>query len=88
MSGSDSNRISIENIMKNEEKIVYRIKDRKTGEQGEVYDRSCRMTYEFESVHEARKASVYGTFENKEKYRIEKYRITYELIDPDCAEEE
>jgi hypothetical protein len=63
---------------------VYRIIDRKTGEAVGSYSRSCHDEYDFYSADEARSANVHGMFEDKRKYAIAKYRVTYELIDGDA----
>lgn len=62
---------------------VYRI----IGESGHAvgsYSRACHDEYDFGSMSEARSANCHGEFRNKAKYKIAKYRVTYELIDGDC----
>ena len=59
---------------------VYRIIDRATGEAVGSYSRACRDEYDFHSEEAARNANVHGMFKDENKYRIEKYRVTYELI--------
>jgi hypothetical protein len=39
--------------------------------------------YDFHSASEARTANCHGVFEDKSKYAIAKYRVTYELIESD-----
>lgn len=63
--------------------IVYRIIDRDTGEAQGSYSRACCDEYDFESAKEARTCNCHGIFENEDKYKIAKYRVTYELIEDD-----
>jgi len=69
---------------------VYRIVQRgekgfgKAGEHVGSYSRACCDEYDFGSVYSARNANVHGEFEDEKKYAIAKYRVTYELLDPDC----
>lgn len=62
---------------------VYRIIDRKTGKAVGSYSRAYCDEYDFESAEEARSANCHGLFEDREKYSIAKYRVTYELIAED-----
>lgn len=62
---------------------VYRIIDRKDGEPVGSYSRACHDEFDFKSVDEARNANFHGMFRNKDKYKIAKYRVTYELIEDD-----
>jgi hypothetical protein len=64
-------------------KTVYRIIDRNTGDAVGSYSRSYDDEYDFESKSSARNANCHGEFKDKEQYAIAKYRVTYELIDPD-----
>lgn len=63
--------------------IVFRIIDRESGEAIGSYSRAFCDEYDFHSAHEARHANFHGMFEDKTKYKIAKYRITYELIEDD-----
>lgn len=63
---------------------VYRIIDRSTNQPVGSYSRAHHDQYDFTSVAEARSANCHGIFADKEKYRIAKYRVTYELLDGDC----
>ena len=64
--------------------IVYRIIERRTGEPVGSYSRAYCDEYDFRSVEEARRANVHGIFEDKAQYAIAKYRVTYELLEPDA----
>jgi hypothetical protein len=64
--------------------IVYRIIDIASGDPVGSYSRAYCDEYDFESVHQARSANNCGIFEDKDKYRIAKYRVTYELLEDDC----
>ncbi len=63
---------------------VFRIIDKETNEAVGSYSRACHDEYDFNSVSEARNANCHGMFENKEKFKIAQYRVTYELINDDC----
>lgn len=63
---------------------VFRIIDRETKEHVGSYSRACCNEYDFESVDQARHANVHGMFENKSKYAIAEYRVTYALVNDDC----
>lgn len=65
--------------------IVYRILDNNGEAQGS-YSRAYCDEYDFSSPSEARNANVHGKFLNKEKYRIAKYRVTYELLEDNVDE--
>ena len=63
--------------------IVYRIIDRKSGNACGSYSRAYCDEYDFNSPSEARNANCHGIFQNERKYAVAKYRVTYELIEPD-----
>jgi len=63
---------------------VFRIIDRETGNAIGSYSRAYCDEYDFNSVEEARLANCHGVFEDKEKYKIAKYKVTYTLIEDDC----
>ena len=67
---------------------VFRIIDREGGYPVGSYSRSCHDEYDFGSAREARNANCHGMFQDKDKYAIAKYRVTYELIHPDVDGEE
>lgn len=64
---------------------VFRIIDRESGLPVGSYSRAYCDEYDFGSSEEARHANCHGMFEDREKYRIARYRVTYELLDPDVA---
>lgn len=64
---------------------VFRIIDRDSGEAVGSYSRSYCDEFDFESAGQARSANCHGMFEDRMKYAIAEYRVTYELIDPDVA---
>lgn len=67
------------------EKEIYKIVDKETNKTISVYFQpTSRDVEEFNSIEDARTSNCWGTYRNKEKYRIEKYKVIYELIDPDC----
>ncbi len=61
--------------------IVYRIINNSNGECEGSYSRAYCDEYDFESIQEARTANCHGKFEDKQKYSIAKYKVTYELIE-------
>lgn len=63
---------------------IFRIIDKSNGEPVGSYSRACCDEYDFTSVRQARSANCHGIFEDKEKYRIAKYKVTYTLIEDDC----
>jgi len=65
-------------------KTVYRIIDKDTGEAVGSYSRAYCDEYDFATVEEARNANCHGIFLNKDKYKIAKYRVVYELVNNNC----
>ena len=65
--------------------IVFRIINKETGEATGSYSRSCCDEYDFNSADEARHANCHGMFEDEEKYKIAKYKVTYELLADNCV---
>jgi hypothetical protein len=63
--------------------IVFRIIDRADGKPMGSYSRACCNEYDFTSPTSARHANCHGMFQNKEKYSIAKYKVTYTLIEED-----
>ena len=64
-------------------KYIYRIIDSDGNAVGS-YSRACCDEYDFNSPDQARSANCHGIFEDKSKYKIASYRVTYTLIDEDC----
>jgi hypothetical protein len=62
---------------------VYRIIDRLTGEAVGSYSRACCDEYDFHSADDARRANCFDMFEDRDRYAIARYRVTYDLIDAD-----
>lgn len=63
---------------------VYRIIDKTTGEPCGSYSRACCDEFDFSSVESARESNCHGMFKDPSKYKIAKYKVTYELLDGDC----
>jgi hypothetical protein len=61
--------------------IVFRVINNETGDHAGAYSRAYCDEFDFNSAEEARNAMFSGEFKNRDKYRIAKYRVTYELID-------
>jgi len=66
---------------------IFKIINRETGEPTGSYSRGYHDVFEFDSASHARNANCHGMFEDKEKYAIAKYRVTYELLNDDCDKE-
>lgn len=62
---------------------VFRIIDRDTGDAVGSYSRSCHDEYDFRSPRAARSANCHNMFEDTQKYKINRYRVTYELLEDD-----
>ena len=67
--------------------IMFRIIDRNTEEPVGSYSRAYCDEFDFKSAEEAREADCHGTFKNKEKYKIAKYKVTYELLEDDVPDD-
>lgn len=67
----------------NKPEEVFRIIDRETGKAVGSYSRACCDEFDFASYGQARGANCHGMFQDMVKYAIAKYRVTYELIEPD-----
>ena len=63
--------------------IVYRIINRETGAAVGSYSRACCDGFDFESAEQARRANCHDIYEDRTKYAIAKYRVTYELLEED-----
>ena len=48
------------------------------------YSRACCDEFDFTSVNEARRANCHRMFEDKDKYDIAEYEVTYKLINKSC----
>lgn len=68
----------------NMEKEVYKIIDKNTGEAQGVYSRSYHDEFEFASAEAARTSNCHGIYEDKETYKISKFKVTYTLIEDEC----
>lgn len=68
------------------EKFVFRIFDREKGTIQSAYSRSYQNEFDFDSVSDARNSNCHDIFQDKKKYRIAKYKVTFELIEEDCNE--
>jgi hypothetical protein len=60
---------------------VFRIINKETGEAVGSYSRAYCHEFDFESKKEARNANWHGIFKDKDKYSIQKYKVTYTPID-------
>lgn len=70
----------------NKPETVFRIISKETGETVGSYSRAYCDEYDFKSIDEARNANCSGIFKNTDKYKINKYKVTYELIEDDVKE--
>lgn len=69
----------------NKPETVFRIIEVDTGNAVGSYSRAYCDEYDFASPQEARTANCHGMFEDRKKYKIAKYRVTYDLIEEDCG---
>lgn len=65
--------------------IIFQIIDAESGHACGSYSRAYCEEYDFTSAQEARAANCHGMFEDRKKYKIAKYRVTYELLEDDCG---
>ena len=70
----------------NKDKEVYRIIDKENGSHQGVYDRSYNNSYDFDSPCSARSANCHGIYKDWDKYKINKYKVTFTLIEEDCED--
>ncbi len=70
--------------MEHPDSTAYRIVDRDKRQFVGSYSRGYHNEYDFSSVEHARNANCHDMFMDKKKYAIAKYRVIYELVDPDC----
>jgi len=63
---------------------VYRIIDRESGNFVGSYSRAYCDEYDFSSAYQARLANCHGMFTDEKRYKIAKYKVTYELVKDDC----
>ena len=64
--------------------IIYRVVDIEKGTFCQAYSRAYCYEVDFESAEEARSSLFNDEYQDREKYKIAKYRVTYELVDDDC----
>lgn len=69
--------------MDEDEKVVFRIVNRQTGEVQGVYSRAYHDEYDFPTIEAARNANVHGIYQNRDRYRIALYVVRTELVDPE-----
>ena len=63
--------------------IVFRIIDTTIGEAVGSYSRAYCDEYDFYTAQQARNANCHGEFQDRAKYQIAKYKVSYELIEED-----
>ena len=64
-------------------RTVFTLHNRRTGEQVGSYDRSYGDRFEWPDEASARNDNCNGLFEDREKYVVKRWRVTYELLDGD-----
>ena len=62
---------------------VYRIVRRSDDKHEGVYSRGYGDEYDFGSPSSARNANCHHIYQDKKKYKINRYKVTYELIEED-----
>ena len=65
------------------EKEVYKIYNTESKKEEQVYNRSYTNQTEFSSPSEARRSNCWDIYQDRDQYKIRKYKVTYELIDED-----
>ena len=68
-------------------KEVYRIINRNKDESVGSYSRAYHDEYDFRSCSSARAANCHGIFKDKEKYKINKYILSYVLVEEGVDDE-
>ena len=63
------------------DKIVYKLWDKKEEVFASSYSRVYHDEIEWSSESNARNANCHGMFEDKTRYAVKKYRVTYEEIE-------
>jgi hypothetical protein len=78
-------KINIKHMKPKEKKpdIVFQIINRENGNIEGSYSRAYCTEYDFKSVSEARSSNCHDIYQNKKKYKINKYKVTYTLIEED-----
>jgi len=64
-------------------KEVFRVIHRDSGNPCTAYSRACHDEVDFSSPESARYSNVHGIYKDKFKYKVARYRVTYELIEED-----
>lgn len=64
---------------------IFRIIDRSNGQAVGSYSLAYHDVYDFSSVEAARGANCHDMFRDADKYKIARYRVTYELIEDDAT---
>jgi len=75
-----------EGLKLKEDDIVFRIINNSTGDAVGSYSRAHHDVYDYSSASSARSANFHDIYQDRNKYRIAKYKVTYELIEDDCDE--
>lgn len=68
----------------NKPQVIYRVIHRTTNNMAGAYSRATCTEYDFNSPDEARSSLLAGTYQDKDTYRVDKYRVHYELVAGDC----
>ena len=62
---------------------IYQLVNKETGDVEGAYIRAYHTEYTFSSAEKARRSNWHGIYEDTDKYRVVKYKVTYELVDKD-----
>jgi hypothetical protein len=65
------------------EKTIYTLINNASGIREGAYSRAYYTQYEFGSARAARASNVNEIFKDKRRYRVQKWKVTYELINDD-----
>jgi hypothetical protein len=69
------------------DRIVYRIIHRATGILQGVYSRAYHDDHDFESAERARESNCHGEYQDRKRYKVSKYKVSYELLEDDCEDD-
>ena len=70
------------------DKEIYQIFDRDSTEPEGVYSGACHDEFNFDSAAQARSSNCHDTYKDMFKYKINKYKVAYTLIEEDCDRDE
>ncbi len=67
-----------------DDRVVFTLHKRRTGEQQVAYSRACHDEDEWSSASSARYSLCGGEYHDREKYVVKKWLVTYTLLEDDA----